>query len=228
MPASQSSDGDSVIPPHESDPDFQVLHTLRCIGVSSEERVATASGGTRYDTGARLRTLSGQGLVALDPGPFGGWGLTDDGRTTEQELVRGELELSGAHDHVRRWYEFFLEFNPTLLQICSDWQMRKVGESHLLNDHRDIDYDAKVLSRLMRIDESGQLICGELAARLSRFGVYGLRLSNALERALAGDPAYVADAMESYHTVWFQLHEDLLVTLGITRDQERGDRSATG
>jgi hypothetical protein len=216
------------MPPHESDADFQVLHTLRCIGVSSEERVATASGRTRHDTAARLRQLSGRGLVALDPDPFGGWGLTGDGRANEQELVRDELERTGAHDHVRRWYEFFLDLNPKLLQVCSDWQMRKVGDSHLLNDHHDADYDANVLSRLMRIDESAQGICEELATRLSRFGVYGMRLSRALERALTGDRAYVADSLESYHAVWFQLHEDLLVTLGISRDQERGDASTAG
>jgi hypothetical protein len=28
---------------------------------------------------------------------------------------------------------------------------------------------------------------------------------------------YVADNLESYHSVWFQLHEDLLATLGIPR-----------
>ena len=175
-----------------------------------------------------MHNLSAQGLVVLDPGPFGGWGLTDNGRTTDNELVRDELELTGARDQVRQWYESFLDLNPKLLQICTDWQMRKVGESHLLNDHDDADYDAKVLTRLMRIDESVQVICGELAARLSRFGVYGLRLSQALERALTGDPTYVADSLESYHAVWFQLHEDLLVTLGISRHQERGNGSAAG
>ena len=211
-----------MIPPLESDSDFRVLHTLRCIGVSGEERVATASGSTRNDTAARLHNLSDRGLVALDPGPFGGWALTDGGRATGNELVQAELERSGARDHVRRWYEIFLDLNPKLLQICTDWQMRKVGESHLLNDHKDAGYDVKVLSRLMRIDESVQVICGGLSTRLSRFGVYGPRLSYALERALTGDQAYVTETLESYHAVWFQLHEDLLVTLGISRDQERG------
>ncbi len=215
-------------PPHESEPDFRVLHTLRCIGVASEERVVTASDAGRNDTAARLRNLSVQGLVALDPGPFGGWGLTDQGRTTEQESVRIELDLTGARDHVRKPYESFIELNPKLLQVCSDWQMRRLGEYPVLNDHADTDYDAGVLSRLMRIDEAAQRICVELANRLTRFGVYRLRLSSALERALTGDNAYVADSLESYHTVWFQLHEDLLVTLGISRDEERRDRSAEG
>lgn len=29
---------------------------------------------------------------------------------------------------------------------------------------------------------------------------------------MAGSLAYLADRLESYHTVWFQLHEDLLTT----------------
>jgi hypothetical protein len=37
----------------------------------------------------------------------------------------------------------------------------------------------------------------------------------------------VADTLDSYHTVWFQLHEDLLVTLGISREEERGASSGS-
>ena len=104
--------------------------------------------------------------------------------------------------------------------------MRRVGQYPILNDHIDSDYDAKVLSRLMHVDDVVQPICGELAGRLSRFGEYGTRLSGALERALTGETGYVADSLESYHAVWFQLHEDLLVTLGISRDDEKRDTAA--
>lgn len=173
-----------MIPPFDSDADFRVLHTLRCIGVSSKQRVATASGSTPQDTATRWRRLSDRGLVALDPGPFGGWALTEAGRATGEELVREELELSAARDHVHRWYEMFLDLNPKLLQVCTDWQLRKLGESHLLNDHKDTSYDSKVLSRLMQIHESVQGICEVLSSRLLRFGVYGPRLSYALERPL--------------------------------------------
>jgi len=196
--------------------------------VAGVERLATASGLAPQETAARLRHLSGQGLVSLDPGPFGGWGLTESGRTTEQEQLRAELDVTDARDHVRRSYESFLTLNPKLLQVCTDWQICRVGENQVLNDHRDTDYDARVLSRLLRIDDTWQKISDELANRLTRFGVYGVRLARALERALSGDHAYVTDSLESYHAVWFQLHEDLLVTLGISRDQERRDTSAAG
>jgi hypothetical protein len=36
-------------------------------------------------------------------------------------------------------------------------------------------------------------------------------------RAKSGALDYVTDSTASYHSVWFQLHEDLLVTLGIPR-----------
>jgi len=187
--------------------------------------VADASGLDIGETVVGLRDLSDRGLVRLDPGRFGGWGLTESGRITDQELVRDELDLVDGRDHVQSRYEAFLGLNPTLLQISSDWQMRSVGNVPTLNDHADPDYDAKVLSRLIRVDASAQRICSDLTSRLMRFDVYGTRLATALERALAGNTAYVADSLDSYHTVWFQLHEDLLVTLGISREDERGASS---
>ena len=228
MPGWTESDGFAVNPPHSSDADFRVLHAMRCIGVASEDRVAIASGIGGLDTAARLRQLSGQGLVALGPGPFGGWGLTDAGRTAAAELLRNELAMTEARGDVRNGYDSFMDLNSKLLQVCTDWQMCQVGSTHVLNDHLDADYDARVLSRLLRIDGSAQRICEDLARRLERFGVYGSRLASALEKALAGDTAYVTDSLESYHSVWFQLHEDLLVTLGISREAERRNTSGAG
>jgi hypothetical protein len=52
---------------------------------------------------------------------------------------------------------------------------------------------------------------------LPRFTRYRVRLTDALTRVRAGAHGYVTDDLESYHVVWFQLHEDLLATLGIPR-----------
>lgn len=125
----ESLNAHQVNQPYRSDPDFVVLHTLRCIGVAGEERVADASGLGIGETVAGLRDLSDQGLVRLDSGPFGGWGLTESGRITDQELVQDELDSVDGRDHVRSRYETFLGHNPTLLQICSDWQMRASASS---------------------------------------------------------------------------------------------------
>ena len=53
-----------------------------------------------------------------------------------------------------------------------------------------------------------------------RFGVYGDRLTSALREGSRRRHGLRHRSLESYHTVWFQLHEDLLVTLGISREDE--------
>ena len=46
-------------------------------------------------------------------------------------------------------------------------------------------------------------------------------LRSALERLVDGDTDwFTKPTIPSYHTVWFELHEDLLVTLGIERSSE--------
>ena len=108
---------------------------------------------------------------------LGAGGLTESGRVTDDDWVRGRTGLR------RRPCPCPLVvtrpssgWNPTLLQICSDWQMRRIGNVPELNDHTDPDYDAKVLSRLIRIDASAQRIGSDLASVLMRFGLYGTRL----------------------------------------------------
>lgn len=61
-----------------------------------------------------------------------------------------------------------------------------------------------------------------LAGSLWRFRGYAERLDAAHQRVRAGDHEWItAPSIDSYHTVWFELHEDLLATLGRDRSQER-------
>jgi hypothetical protein len=203
-----------------TDSDFQLLHTLRCIGFASADRVAATSGIAPEETNVRLAALADQGLVSMTPGPFGGWSLTDEGRTTEEHMLKEELDSAGARERVHQAYESFLRLNPDLLQVSTDWQMVRTGDTHVVNDHRDPEYDASVLERLISVDDSAQRVCAGLTTSLPRFESYGNRLASALSHALTGDTAFVADNFDSYHSVWFQLHQDLLLTLGISRDEE--------
>ena len=59
-----------------------------------------------------------------------------------------------------------------------------------------------------------------LARHLKRLGIYGDLLLSALEKAEDGETAWVSDAqLASYHTVWFEMHEDLLRILGRVREE---------
>jgi hypothetical protein len=59
-----------------------------------------------------------------------------------------------------------------------------------------------------------------LVGRLDRFAGYERRFATALAAA-AHDPDWVASPrVDSVHTIWFELHEHLLATLGRDRTQE--------
>jgi len=207
--------------PHQSTDEVIILQTLRCIGHSGESRVADASGFEQEEVVDLLDRLRDRGLTSLDDGPFGGWSLTMSGRRRVESLVEEELAASGARADVLDAYRSFLPLNGPAMDVFHDWQMQILAGNRVLNDHTDAVYDDEVLARLSSIDESAQIVTTRLSTRLSRFSRYGPRLSSALGKARQGDISYVADDLESYHTVWFQLHEDLLVTCGISRDEER-------
>lgn len=195
----------------------RVLHTVRCLGFTTVERVAEAAGTDADTAEGELLELAIAGLVTRDPGPFGGWGLTEAGRAEDAARVGAELDAAGTRDALTEAYRRFLVLNPELLDLCTAWQLRPVGGVTVANDHRDTRYDARVLAELDGFDLRAGVVLAELAGALGRFGRYRERFSRALELARAGKLEYVADDTASYHGVWFQLHEDLLVTLGIPR-----------
>ncbi|SEG96751.1 hypothetical protein SAMN05444920_11068 [Nonomuraea solani] len=197
--------------------DLLVLHTLRCIGFAGVARVAEATGLSEPDAESELIDLAVAGLVTHNAGDFGGWGLTDAGRAADAERITGELDASGRRAVVAQAFETFLVLNPELLDLCTAWQTRTVDGVMTVNEHTDPDYDARVLGLLMDFDGRAEVVCAELSRALRRFQRYRLRFANALKRARAGELEYVSDNLASYHTIWFQLHEDLLVTLGIPR-----------
>jgi hypothetical protein len=80
-----------------------------------------------------------------------------------------------------------------------------------------------VIEQLADLHAKVTPICADLGAALDRFGGYAGRLGDAVAKVRAGDVDWFTKPMiASYHTVWFELHEDLLATLGIERSSEGG------
>lgn len=203
--------------PHSTGSDLLVLHTLRCIGFADLARVAEATGLPAPDVKSELADLAAVGHVRQMAGAFGGWGLTEAGRAADAERIAAELKTAGARTAVVAAYDDFLVLNPELLDLCTAWQTRSADGAMTLNDHSDPGYDARVLDRLTDLDQRAGRVCADLSAALRRFQRYRVRLTGALDRAKCGALDYVTDNTASYHIVWFQLHEDLLVTLDIPR-----------
>jgi hypothetical protein len=203
--------------PHRTSADLLVLHTLRCTGFVGLARVAAATGLPASDVESELIDLGAAGPVTHVAGEFGGWGITEAGRAVDAQRIADELETSGTRTAVAEAYDRFLVLNPELLDLCSAWQLRSVDGVVTLNDHADPAYDLRVLDRLTDLDRRADDVCADLSAAMLRFQRYRVRLTDALGRAKSGSLDYVTDSTASYHAVWFQLHEDLLATLGIPR-----------
>ena len=184
------------------------------------EAVAQAAGFPGEQAEAMLRDLAERGWVRYRDGKRAqGWMLLGEGRAEAERLVASEVEESGMSARIEEFYRSFLVLDPELKQVCTDFQVR---DDQLLNDHSDSEYDATVIARLAEINRRVQPIVAGLAEALDRFGHYGGRLDFALNQVSEGDINwFTKPSLDSYHEVWFELHEDLLVTLGIDRAAEQ-------
>ena len=114
-------------------------------------------------------------------------------------------------------YERFLVFNVEFLRICTDWQLKPGNQP---NDHSDAAYDFKILERLDRLDERARALIEGLAQAVPRFAGYRGRLTEALDKISEDRQWLASPRCDSYHTVWMQLHEDLLSAVGVNRADE--------
>jgi hypothetical protein len=210
-----------------SDPELLILTALRLKSFAPAEVVAASARLQVTDVDARLDDLRERGLARHREGAITGWLLTPEGRARGQQLLATELDDTGARRVVQAAYEQFLGLNPELLELCTDWQLFGGQASQQLNDHADPDYDAAVISRLAVLHDKVRPVLVDLAAALERFDGYETRFAAALARVQGGAPAgddwadwFTKPTIDSFHTVWFELHENLLATLGIDRSSE--------
>jgi hypothetical protein len=203
-----------------SDAAFLVLHVLRVKGIARVEEVAATTRLPTATVEAELQAAAAAGSAKERGGRLPGWSLTGDGRRRHRALACldvGRVARPVLDDAYRR----VLALNPELLATCTAWQLREVDGERVVNDHADAAHDAAVLARLERVHDEVRPVYDALAAVLDRFAAYGPELDHALERVRAGDADwFTRPTVRSYHQVWFELHEDLLATLGIERADE--------
>lgn len=204
-----------------SDPRTLVMHGLRLKGFAEAASVAEVVAVPEAQAKPELDALVAEGLATYRDGRISGFSLTPAGRADHAGRLSGELDAHGVRAAIEATYRRFLAHNGELLAVCTAWQLRDIDGGSAPNDHSDSAYDAGVIAQLAGLHSVVEPICADLAASLDRYSRYGPQLSHALERVQAGDIEWFTKPMvASYHTVWFELHEDLLATLGIERGSE--------
>ncbi|MBD7919935.1 transcriptional regulator [Cellulomonas sp. Sa3CUA2] len=203
-----------------SAPDLLVLHAVRLLGFADAPAVARRFALDAATTEEALLDAQACGWVAhAGFADLQGWSLTERGRARDEALLADELDRVGARDVVHDVHADFLPLNARLRQACTDWQLRPLPGDRLAgNDHTDPAWDARVLAELAAVEAGLVPIAGRLAGVLTRFTGYDERFAAARRRAAAGEDRWVDGTdVDSCHRVWFELHEDLVATLGIDR-----------
>lgn len=202
---------------HTSDADLLVLHALRVRGLAEHHHISESTGLSEFAVSDYLAEAAAA-LVTHRDGRMSGWTLTPAGRAAHAARLREERTAAACDEEVRRGYERFVDANGDLKILCTDWQLRSVGGQLLPNDHTDASYDQAIAARLSAFHAGVAPVVDGLAEALSRFAPYRPRLAGAVARFAAGEGEALARPLTgSYHDVWMELHQDLLLTL----DRER-------
>ena len=205
---------------HISSPELLVLHGLRIKGMASVEAVAQRFALNPDLVQELLLDYEAFGWISrVIFAEVNGWALTGAGRAENERRLSIELDQTGARSEVAAAHDVFIALNPRLLAAVTDWQIRPERADPLAtNDHTDGPWDERVLNDLRDLQRPLRPVCEQLAAALQRFTGYAERYSAALDRVDRGERAWVAQPkIDSCHTVWMELHEDLLATFGLER-----------
>ena len=160
--------------------------------------------------------LAIDGLVVTAAGAFK---LTESGQARVAGLLEAERALWGI-GNAEAALDAFLDLDHRMKDIVTAWQLRDPA-AQVLNDHSDPEYDRSVLERLDALHADAIAWIRPLESGAPRLATYAERLGRALEAALAGDQRFVASPrVDSYHGIWFELHEDLIQLAGRTRASE--------
>ena len=195
------------------DPD-SVLRVIAIKGFALLEAIADAAMSTPDEVRLVIEDLVAEGLVESTAGAFK---LTEAGRSRAADRLTAERERWGV-ERASAALDAFLDIDHRVKEVVTAWQLR---DPQTPNDHSDAEYDGGVLDRLAAIHDDATAWLEPIEPAVPRFREYGARLTRALEAARGGDGRFVASPrVDSYHGVWFELHEDLIQLAGRTREEE--------
>ncbi|BBY50252.1 hypothetical protein MARA_37200 [Mycolicibacterium arabiense] len=181
-----------------------VLQTVRLKGRVSAADLADALGA---DPNSIVDRLVADGALLDTPALR----LTPTGRERLAELLAAERATvdRAAAEAV---YERFTPVNADFKSALSQWQLARAGGA------ADPAGDASVLASVQDVHQRVTPVIVAAAELLPRLSRYSDRLAAALRLAAAGDLAWLSRPLvDSYHTVWFELHEELIGLAGRTR-----------
>jgi pyruvate, orthophosphate dikinase len=192
------------------------LRAIAIKGFATAQGVADVALSTPNDVQSILDQLLVDGLASTSAGAYR---LTESGTARAADLLAAERANWGLERAVDA-LDAFIGLDHRVKDAVTAWQLRDV-DGQVLNDHSDPSYDRAVLDRLAALHADAVAWLRPVEEGCPRLADYRVRLGGALDRALGGDQRYVASPrVDSYHGIWFELHEDLIQLAGRNRADE--------
>ncbi len=215
------ADGQTRAPETPRTGQDDLIRALSIKGLVTSEMLAPAVGAPVDVVGALADCLVTAGLAERAAGAVR---LTATGKEQAAVLMAADRAALGEQA-AEAALDAFIELDQRTKATVTAWQLKEAGAEPVLNDHSDAAYDARVLADLASLHADAESWIEPVCKALPRLAGYRERLATALERACAGDPKYVASPrVDSYHSVWFELHEELIQLAG----RNRADETAAG
>ncbi|MEU7629732.1 hypothetical protein AB0C34_07055 [Nocardia sp. NPDC049220] len=193
---------------------LRILQAARLKGRPRESDLAAATGFADAEISAVLEALISAGELDRVGARLK---LTTAGRSRLDTLLKAE-RATLDQELLRRCYQDFEEANTEFKQLVTDWQLI---EGVRPNDHNDAEYDARIVARLADLHVRFTPLLAQFIRLAPRLAEYPNRFASAVAEVESGDHTWFARPLiDSYHTVWFELHEELIGLTGLSRVQE--------
>ena len=194
-----------------------VVRALAIKGLSLPDAIAAALLSRADEVAPLVDGLVADGLAERLAGAAR---LTEAGKARAEELIAADRASWGL-ETANAALDGFLALDGRMKETVTAWQMKDASAEPVLNDHTDAAYDAAVLGRLATLHADAVTWLATLPPRLPRLSTYRTRLDRAVAAARDGDGRFVASPrVDSYHSAWFELHEDLIRLAGRDRASE--------
>lgn len=187
---------------------FEAMRIIQLKGLCSFARVAEALGVTEAAVAAALQPQ--MGMLKETPR---GFALLPEGRAFMYQQVateRGQVDAAALEEAWGR----FLPFNTRFKALVTEAQQTQSLET------ASPGWPA-VVEQLRTLHEGFSPVVDAVATAAPRLASYRPRFEAAMAAVADGEPGMVASPLkDSYHTVWFEFHEELIALTGRDRAKE--------
>jgi len=195
--------------------EFLVLNYVSIVGVANTEMIEAFLLKDSKETNLILTNLITKKYIEKSEDYFK---ITGEGEKVIKRYYN-YLKSNGCLDKATNVIEKLEMVNDEIKNVITQWQIRKVGDTIVINDHQDPAYDERVINRLCYVGRKASRLLAELSNYIPHFNHYIKLLDKALDKVMSGMYEYVDRHPQSYHNIWYICHEDWLRIFNMKRKE---------